>query len=184
MSRKGLCQGGGGSMSRRWGSVKEGSLQGVGVSVQWASVQEGSLSRRGLYPGGSCSGRCLSRRGLCSGRSLSRDIPPDRHPLSSQGTWDQRQRTPRRSMGPGSQTGSDIIETPSSLWTEWLTHTCENITLPQTSFAGGNNGEIDLKSSTQSQIWFLVRDVCTFWPKVYMLGLEGLTQMQCNVVAV
>ena len=25
------------------------------------------------------------------------------------------------------------------LWTEGMTHTCENITLPQTSFAGGNN---------------------------------------------
>ena len=28
---------------------------------------------------------------------------------------------------------------PSPLWTEFLTHTSENITLPQTSFAGGNN---------------------------------------------
>ena len=28
-------------------------------------------------------------------------------------------------------------DTPS-LWTEFLTHACENITLPQTSFAGGN----------------------------------------------
>ena len=26
------------------------------------------------------------------------------------------------------------------LWTEFLTHATENITLPQTSFAGGNNG--------------------------------------------
>ena len=25
------------------------------------------------------------------------------------------------------------------LWTEFLTHVCENITLPQTSFAGGND---------------------------------------------
>ena len=37
------------------------------------------------------------------------------------------QETPRRSMGPGSQTGCDIIQRPQ--WTEWLTHTCENITL-------------------------------------------------------
>ena len=28
---------------------------------------------------------------------------------------------------------------PPLLWTEGMTHTCENITLPQTSFAGGNN---------------------------------------------
>ena len=26
------------------------------------------------------------------------------------------------------------------LWTEWLTDRCTNITLPQTSFAGGNKG--------------------------------------------
>ena len=29
--------------------------------------------------------------------------------------------------------------TPSSPWTEGMTHACENITLPQTSFAGGND---------------------------------------------
>ena len=28
---------------------------------------------------------------------------------------------------------------PSPLWTEFLTHASENITLPQTSFAGGND---------------------------------------------
>ena len=28
------------------------------------------------------------------------------------------------------------------LWTEFLTHASENITLPQTSFAGGNNGNL------------------------------------------
>ena len=30
-------------------------------------------------------------------------------------------------------------EADPSLWTEFVTHTSENITLPQTSFAGGNN---------------------------------------------
>ena len=30
------------------------------------------------------------------------------------------------------------------LWTEFLTHASENITLPQTSFAGGNNKELVL----------------------------------------
>ena len=30
---------------------------------------------------------------------------------------------------------------PPSLWTEGITHVCENITLPQTSFADGNNSE-------------------------------------------
>ena len=32
-------------------------------------------------------------------------------------------------------------DTTNPLWTEFLTHTCENITLPQTSFACGNNSE-------------------------------------------
>ena len=39
---------------------------------------------------------------------------------------------PRRSTGPGSQTGSDIIQSPPSCG---QTNTCENITLTQTSFA-------------------------------------------------
>ena len=81
---------------------------------------------------------------------------------------------PRRNMGPGSQTESDIIQRPpcprgggclpqcmlgyclppkkeappsrppprrnQDLCTEFLTHTSENITLPQTSFAIGNKG--------------------------------------------
>ena len=43
---------------------------------------------------------------------------------------------PKRKMGKGSQTGIDIIHrTP--IWTEWTTDRCKNITLPQTSFAGG-----------------------------------------------
>ena len=32
-------------------------------------------------------------------------------------------------------------------WTEFLTHASENITLPQTSFAGGNNGTLCLTLS-------------------------------------
>ena len=45
-----------------------------------------------------------------------------------------RQTTPpRRNMGAGSQTGSDIIH----ILPCGQTNTCENITLSQTSFAGG-----------------------------------------------
>ena len=49
-----------------------------------------------------------------------------------------RDRDPsRRNMGRGSQTGSDIIQrTPSPM--DRITDASENITLPQTSFAGGN----------------------------------------------
>ena len=38
-------------------------------------------------------------------------------------------------MGPVSRTGSDIIQRPHPR----MTHASKNITLPQTSFAGGNN---------------------------------------------
>ena len=44
--------------------------------------------------------------------------------------------------GPGGCTwsqGGTWSGTPSPLWTEFLTHASENITLPQTSFAGGKN---------------------------------------------
>ena len=36
--------------------------------------------------------------------------------------------------GPGTPLGPD----PHPLWTEFLTHASENVTFPQTSFAGGN----------------------------------------------
>ena len=41
-----------------------------------------------------------------------------------------------RNVGPGSQTGSDIIQRPPPM--NRMTHASENITLPRTSFAGGN----------------------------------------------
>ena len=47
--------------------------------------------------------------------SLSERDPLDRDPLDRDpldGTWDLRQRAPRRNMGPGSQTGSQIIQRP------------------------------------------------------------------------
>ena len=61
------------------------------------------------------------------------EIPlwPETHPFDSDLPGIE---TPRRNMGPGNQ-WSDIIQRPP--WTEWLTHASENITLPQTSFAGG-----------------------------------------------
>ena len=31
---------------------------------------------------------------------------------------------------------------PPPTWTEGMTHACENITLPQTSFAGGNHNQV------------------------------------------
>ena len=79
--------------------------------------------------------RCL----LYGEGSLSRGLCPhvtrDKDPL--EGTWDQKQRPPKRNNGPGSQTGNDILQRPLPLWTEPLTHACENITLSQTLFADG-----------------------------------------------
>ena len=73
--------------------------------------------------------------------------PPDqappltRHPLP----WDQ-------AYPPGPDTPQD--QAPSPLWTEFLTHACENITLPQTSFAGGNkknsNGRVAFSNASHS----------------------------------
>ena len=58
------------------------------------------------------------------------------------------QRLPGRNMGPETETpqkehGTGLPDRKwhhpgSSLWTEWLIHACENITLPQISFAVGN----------------------------------------------
>ena len=47
-------------------------------------------------------------------------------------------RTARSSSRPGgSPPGTPPPEADTPLWTEFLTHAYENITLPQTSFAGG-----------------------------------------------
>ena len=60
-----------------------------------------------------------------------------------EGKWDQGQRAPRRNMGPGSHTGSDIIQKP--LPVDRMTDTCKNINLPQIWFAGGNK-QMQLKN--------------------------------------
>ena len=105
----------GGSVSRGVsvrGSLSEGSLsRGIsvwGVSV-WGSLSRGSLSG-GLCPGGFLSG------GLCLGGSLSRELCLGGGSLS---------------RGLSSIAIVSLTETPSSLWTEWLTDRCKNITLPQ-----------------------------------------------------
>ena len=53
---------------------------------------------------------------------LERDLPPH-----------------RRHMGPGSQTGSDIIQRTHPSPVNRMTDMCKNITLPQTLFADGKN---------------------------------------------
>ena len=46
-------------------------------------------------------------------------------------------QTPLEANPPGHLTWDACWEA-NPLWTEGMTHACENITLPQTSFAGGN----------------------------------------------
>ena len=99
--------------------------------------------------------RCLLYGGSLSGVSLTERPPPrDRDPL--EGTWDHRQRAPpRRSMGPGSQTGSDIIQTPR---VDRMTDTSENITLPP-----NNKKEVIRKRHRENPIWKrhqFIHDLC------------------------
>ena len=58
--------------------------------------------------------------------------PPGNPPLPSRPPWS---RPPLEQAPPWEQTPLGPGTPP--LWTEFLTHACENITLPQTSFAGG-----------------------------------------------
>ena len=76
--------------------------------------------------GGLCPGRSLSRGGPLSKRSMSRGVSV--RVVFVQGYL---------SIGSLSR-GSLSRETPSSLWTEWLTDRCKHY-LPATSFAGGKN---------------------------------------------
>ena len=53
--------------------------------------------------------------------------------------WDTTPRGPARHAGIPLAMPAGI---PPPLWTEFLIHATENITLPQTSFAGGNHSNI------------------------------------------
>ena len=81
-------------------------------SINWSRLHSSRMrSARSLpYRGVSVQGS-LSRGSLSMGLSV-RETPLE-------ATWDQGQRPPERNMGPGSQTGSDIIRRPlPSPWTE------------------------------------------------------------------
>ena len=74
-------------------------------------------------------------RDLHSQRSPWRETPLGGRHFPTEGTWDQAARKEVTSY-------RDPPHPP--LWTEWLTHACENIILPKTSFAGGNYPWIEL----------------------------------------
>ena len=83
---------------------------------------------------GQCLPRgCLPRGHVCPGRCVQGGLSRGVYPL------DPEADTPNiacRDTHPLSMhTG---IQPPPPPWTEGMTHACENITLPQTSFADGN----------------------------------------------
>ena len=88
-----------------------GSLSGE-VSIQGISV------RGDLCPGESLSGRPPGRNmGLEAETPRKKHGTRDRGPQKKHVTRDRD--PPRRNMGPGNQTGSDIIQRPHPLLTEW-----------------------------------------------------------------
>ena len=101
----------------------------------------------------------LYRGGLCpEGVSLDRD-PWTETPLTETPgrNMGPETETPRRNMGPGNQTGRDIIQRPLLLLGQ--TNDSENITLPQTSFAGGNNKQylLSLRCTYNHMCWSLLQ---------------------------
>ena len=90
------------------------------------------------HPGRVSSRHPPGSRHLPLEQALLRTRPSQtRHPLD---------QAPLRDQAPPGETPpwhpqpprADTPWPPSPWWTEFLTHACENITLPQTSFAGGN----------------------------------------------
>ena len=116
-----------------WGTIRNISWHTVFSKLNNKAFQQDAcrplITVRGSLSGG-------------GGVSLDRD-PLDRDPLPWTETpqkehWTRDRDPPRRNIGPVSQTGSDIIQRPPC----GQTNTCKNITLSQTSFAGGNKYNI------------------------------------------
>ena len=77
---------------------------------------------------------------------LDKAPPRTRHPPGTEHAPDQAPpgtRFPRSGPPPGPVTPPDQAPPDQAPppWTETLTHASENITLPRTSFAGGNNSQ-------------------------------------------
>ena len=96
-------------------------------------------------------------------RSLT--VSPSMH--CAGGVWSQRGVPgPGRGVpGPGQVVSRHALRQTPLPWTEFLTHAAENITLPQTSFAGGNNNDfyageiscIKLRSTKkQRKLWLSI----------------------------
>ena len=89
---------------------------------------------------------------------VQRPLPLDRDPrLEGNGT---RDKDPRKEHGSRQPDKKWHHTDPPPIWTEWLTHASENITLPQTSFAGGKYG-------------------CQKWPYRFFILLDPSTWVRC-----
>ena len=62
-------------------------------------------------------------------------LPPDKDPLDK----DPLDKDPPRQRPPGTETPLDRDPPEQRIPVDRMTHACETITLPETSFAGGNN---------------------------------------------
>ena len=92
---------------------------------------------------------CTTRLSIVSVVSPDRDPSPDKDPPANKDRLNRnplllkrhrnRTETPRKNMGP--ETRSDMIPPPPM---NRMTDRCKNITLPQTSFAGGNNRHVGI----------------------------------------
>ena len=116
--------------------VSQYALLGGGVPAGGCTCP-GGVPARGVYlPGGACPGGCTCPGGVYLPGGCT---CPD-------GVYLAGVSLPRGCTCPGGCTCSEGVYLPggwlprySPLWTEFLTHATENITLPQTSFSGGKN---------------------------------------------
>ena len=85
--------------------------------------------------------------------------PLDQAPPGAGTPLDQASPTPQDQTPPGTRHTPPGADPPPRdqaplLWTEFLTHAYENITLPQTSFAGGNKNILKTNTKTfKIKLW-------------------------------
>ena len=90
-------------------------------------LPRGGVSARGVCLRGVCPGECLLGEGVVSARGDGWCLPGGDGVVSAQGVYPSMHWA-------GGVCPSACWHTPPSLWTEFLTHACENITFPQLNF--------------------------------------------------
>ena len=89
---------------------------------------------------------------------------------------------PERNMGPSSQIGSDILH-PSPLWTEWLKHACEYITIPETSFADGNKNYVKYLGLDSVKKHLHTQNKVTTWSRSELVAWTERRNQNHNLAA-